>query len=116
MLLEHYGMITCNKKRPAGKNTSSPYETFFYLLTALIQIFLPHSAVLLLLALQGGLQLFYGFSSLAAAAAGTTTRFFPKVFIVYHSAPVMHTEEYAPPMIPTIRGAANSLMEETPIT
>ena len=52
----------------------------------------------------------------AAAAAGAATRFFLNVFIVYHRAPVMHTEEYAPPMIPTINGAANSLIEETPIT
>ncbi len=67
--------------------------------------------------------LFYLFSDFseeifaeAATAAGAATRFFLNVFMVYHRAPVMHTEEYAPPTIPTISGAANSLIEETPIT
>ena len=31
-----------------------------------------------------------------------------------HSAPVIHTEEYAPHTIPTISGSANSLIELTP--
>ena len=37
------------------------------------------------------------------------------VFITYHNAPVIHTDEYPPPAIPTIRGAANSLIELTPM-
>ena len=36
------------------------------------------------------------------------------VFITYHNAPVIHTDEYPPPAIPTISGAANSLIELTP--
>ena len=38
-----------------------------------------------------------------------------ELFNTYHRAPVIHTEEYAPQIIPTIRGSANSLMELTPI-
>ena len=38
------------------------------------------------------------------------------VFIKYQSAPVMHTEEYAPQMMPAIRGRANSRMLVTPNT
>ena len=37
------------------------------------------------------------------------------VFITYHRAPVIHTEEYPPQMIPAISGAANSRIELTPI-
>lgn len=36
--------------------------------------------------------------------------------MTYHRAPVIHTEEYAPQIIPTINGRANSLIELTPIT
>lgn len=36
--------------------------------------------------------------------------------ITYHSAPVMHTDVYAPQAMPTISGEANSLMELTPST
>ena len=35
--------------------------------------------------------------------------------MIYHSAPVMHTEEYPPATIPTISGRANSLMDGTPM-
>lgn len=36
--------------------------------------------------------------------------------ITYHSAPVIHTDVYAPHAIPTMSGEANSLMELTPST
>ena len=36
------------------------------------------------------------------------------VLNTYHSAPVMHTEEYVPHTIPTIRGSANSRILVTP--
>lgn len=35
--------------------------------------------------------------------------------MTYQRAPVIHTEEYPPHIIPTIRGNANSRIEETPI-
>ena len=35
--------------------------------------------------------------------------------ITYQSAPVIHTEEYAPQMIPAIKGSAKSRMDETPM-
>ena len=41
--------------------------------------------------------------------------FLPLPLIVYHSVPAIHTEEYAPQMIPAINGRANSLIEVTPI-
>src|SRR5699024_6029580 len=39
-----------------------------------------------------------------------------RTFIIYHSGPVMHTEEKPPATMPTIRGRANSLMVGTPTT
>ena len=51
-------------------------------------------------------------------SVGNHLAFFPLilVFITYHRAPVMHTEEYAPQTIPTIRGRANSRTLVTPMT
>ena len=128
-----------HKKNVPPGNFLSWYGTFL-LFSSFIQIFPHPSAALLPPALQDARQLFTvfllrllscllsgwlfyllsdfseGIFAEAATAAGAATRFFLNVFMVYHRAPVMHTEEYAPPMIPTISGAANSLIEETPIT
>ena len=122
-----------HKKNVPPGNILSRYGTFL-LFSNFIQISPHHSAALLPPALQGARQLFYGFSSSAAAELSAVRMavlpfsqisrkkslrkllqlpvlqhdFFLNVFMVYHRAPVMHTEEYAPPTIPTISGAANS--------
>src|SRR5699024_6508052 len=50
-----------------------------------------------------------------ASDAAISFAFAPNlVFMTYQSAPVMQMEVYVPHAIPTIRGAANSLIELTP--
>src|SRR5699024_9216039 len=70
-------------------------------------------------AFSAGFALSDAFDASAAplsASALAADIFMPFVFIVNQSAPVMHTDEYAPHTIPTISGSANSLMELTPMT
>lgn len=55
---------------------------------------------------------FFFFDAFTLAGCAFFTIF---VFITYHSAPVIHTEEQAPQIIPTISGSANSLIELTPM-
>ena len=55
-------------------------------------------------------------AALEAAAQVKYYAFFIFVLSTYQSAPVIHTEEYVPHTIPTIKGNANSLIEVTPRT